>query len=744
MLNRAVIEQAKGVMAARLGVPPQEAFDRLMKLSQDTNTKVAGVAAAVVGAAIPDPPQPETEPVVDDQLRTRVAEELPASQGGQPVTPPARPAGVEALHTFHQIIGARAAAARDHDELAEALAVAAPGWPQPRAVSICGLEPDGALRLLGAHGLTVLQRSQWTRMPPQLEVPVTRAVRCRAPVVASTPDVVKQEFPALADSANPPAAAVALPLTDGEDIVGSAGLSWSTPLRLRGESERYLLALAEPVSIRLSELSGGADLAAGAWLSIPLEAMHNPAVLLAPVPSGAAIATDFRVVRANSYAKALCRAGGVELAGATLLSLFPYAGSQALLAACRDVVAGTALHHLDLVRLRPDDVGGQDAGSVSARVAAVADKVLLVWHPHTSAESSYEQLLRAEAVARIGSFRWEPHSGVVHLSPYLMMLLGLDDERLTDVDAVLDRIDEADRPAARRLLRALMTGGGRAPQTQVFRGAGRILGRSLQVTVEPAQAAAVVVGTVQDVTEQRLLEARLRKTEIDLAGQRQAAAVRTALASAMLPAPKPLAAKHVTADGACRPGAHSFGTAWHDAAELPGGDVLLMAGLAAGSAPDAMVGAGRIRHAVRSYAVVRRGPGEILTATNALVRFDRPGLTAGIVLARYAHAHRRVRWASAGTGRPIHFRGEAAGTILASADAPPLGAEPATAYEERELPVAAGDRLLLHVHMPAGQPAVHTLAGAAARIEPETVSGLLDEAGDDMDRCVIVARFNGG
>ncbi|MFY1668870.1 SpoIIE family protein phosphatase [Plantactinospora sp. WMMB334] len=757
MRHRAMIEQAKGVMAARLGVPPEQAFDHLLRLSQDTNTKVTGVAAAVVGTATPEPASPAPEPVVAEELRIRVAEELSLRQPRRPVPPQARPPAVEALHSHHQIVGARAAAARDYDELAEALVPATPGWPQPRAVLICGLEPDGALRLLGGHGMTVVQRSQWKRMPPQLEVPVTRAVRCRAPVVANTPGEVKQEFPALADSSDPPSAALALPLTDGDEVIGSVGLSWSGPLELEAGAERYLFALAGPVGARARELAAGPESFpefGEPWLPIPLEAMHNPAVLLSPLRTGSPVAADFRVSRANTYAQALCREAGIDLAGATLLSLFPYAGSQDLLTACREALAGTSLRHLDPVRLRPADLCGRASDSLSARIAAVADKVLLVWHPHTTAESSYEQLLRAEAVSGVGSFRRDPSDGVLHLSPYLRELLGVDDGGLSTLDTVVDKLHPADRAAARRLLAEPPAGNGDVRANQEFRGTGRLAGRSLRVGVESpgsgAGDAAMLVGTVQDVTEERLLRARMRQHDVVLAGQRRAAAARDGRAAATLPAPEPLAGPDVIADGAGTPARRSAGAHWYDAAELPGGDILLVVGHVPGEETEAVVDAGRVRQALRSYALVRQEPAEILASANALLRFDRPGLTAGVVLARYTPAGRCLRWAAAGRAAPVHFRGRDPGSVLAGTVGPPLGTDPAAAYREGTLAVRSGDRLLLHTHGLAHRPPgdrsslLDRIVHAGARIRPEAVTALLDGAAHGDDLCVLLARFRTG
>ncbi|NUT36117.1 MAG: ANTAR domain-containing protein, partial [Hamadaea sp.] len=50
MRTRAVIEQAKGILAARQGCDPETAFTQLSRRSQDTNTPLVDVAADVVNS----------------------------------------------------------------------------------------------------------------------------------------------------------------------------------------------------------------------------------------------------------------------------------------------------------------------------------------------------------------------------------------------------------------------------------------------------------------------------------------------------------------------------------------------------------------------------------------------------------------------------------------------------------------------------------------------------------------------
>lgn len=46
--SRAVIEQAKGILHAELGVSPTEAFHQLSRFSQNTNQRVRKIAADIV------------------------------------------------------------------------------------------------------------------------------------------------------------------------------------------------------------------------------------------------------------------------------------------------------------------------------------------------------------------------------------------------------------------------------------------------------------------------------------------------------------------------------------------------------------------------------------------------------------------------------------------------------------------------------------------------------------------------
>lgn len=58
LTTRGVIEQAKGILAERYGIDPEEAFERLSRTSQHTNVRLAEVAAGIVARLGASPSEP--------------------------------------------------------------------------------------------------------------------------------------------------------------------------------------------------------------------------------------------------------------------------------------------------------------------------------------------------------------------------------------------------------------------------------------------------------------------------------------------------------------------------------------------------------------------------------------------------------------------------------------------------------------------------------------------------------------
>jgi hypothetical protein len=68
--NRAVIEQAKGVLMAAYGIEPNRAFEILAWRSQDTNVKIRELASRFMAAISSSHLSPESRSHVDHALLT--------------------------------------------------------------------------------------------------------------------------------------------------------------------------------------------------------------------------------------------------------------------------------------------------------------------------------------------------------------------------------------------------------------------------------------------------------------------------------------------------------------------------------------------------------------------------------------------------------------------------------------------------------------------------------------------------
>jgi serine phosphatase RsbU (regulator of sigma subunit) len=735
MRNRAVIEQAKGVLVERLGVTPDEGFDQLVRLSQRANIKLIEVAAAIVGTTAPDPAVTPVAEQIDEELREhlrRTQGRYPAAGAGRgrpgkppgragaagPAGPagarrPARPPAHEALQAQHQLMSARIAGSGSFDQIADAIATATASWPAPATVVVTLLEPDGAHRFVGAYGMTPHDRSEWARIPPQFDVPIVTVARDRTPLLLTDPATLHERFPVMASDRYGTQAMFAAPLLDRDRVLGSLGLSWKEPVELDEDARRYLAALAQPVARRIVELTAADAASAGtegrhpgtdpeSWLGIALETVTDPAVLLAPVWQDGRL-VDLRIEYANVPATELVkvtRAGGDE----TLLSVYPRVGSELLLPRFAALLADGGPLRVGPARLDPPSDPG-NAQVITVRASRMWDRVLMIWQVHSEAELIYPQLLDAERIGRVGSFSWDVDSPEPRCSPQLYRLYhGEEEARPITLADLPDCVHEDDLPAVRDAVRRTLDG---EQLSWEFRGARRLAGRRLRVAAEPALDAAgkvtAVRGTVQDVTDERAIESRLRVAEEALAAQRRRldAELRAAqtFQRALMPSEPELGATDgLWVSGRCRVSddAGRVDGDWYDACALAGRASLLVVGDVAGSGLAAMAAAARLRYAVRAYAALDMSPAEILGAVNTMLCALEPERTATLAVARFEAGSRRLRWAVAGQAAPVRYRRNGHAELLSGPLGLPVGAAAQVAYEDAAIDLAQGDRVLLY------------------------------------------------
>ena len=150
---------------------------------------------------------------------------------------------------------------------------------------------------------------------------------------------------------------------------------------------------------------------------------------------------------------------------------------------------------------------------------------------------------------------------------------------------------------------------------------------------------------------------------------------------------------------------------WYDAFELPGGRLGLVIADVAGHGREAAAHMVQVRHVIRSLALDRGEPGDVLgRAARVLGQLGEQPLFATCCYAVVHPSAGQLTWASAGHLAPVLVRSGAPAAQLRGAVAPPLGVDPAALAPSHVVPVGPGDRMVLFT------------------------DGLVERRGEDLDR----------
>jgi phosphoserine phosphatase RsbU/P len=134
----------------------------------------------------------------------------------------------------------------------------------------------------------------------------------------------------------------------------------------------------------------------------------------------------------------------------------------------------------------------------------------------------------------------------------------------------------------------------------------------------------------------------------DQADRSAAAALQRSLLPSALPAVPAveMAARYV-------PGEGTVGGDWYDVFTLPSGELCVVMGDVAGSGLQAAVIMGRIRSALRAYALETRDPGEVLCRLDRKIQYFEPEAMATLLYAVLDPAAGKLRISSAGHFPPV-------------------------------------------------------------------------------------------
>ncbi len=140
----------------------------------------------------------------------------------------------------------------------------------------------------------------------------------------------------------------------------------------------------------------------------------------------------------------------------------------------------------------------------------------------------------------------------------------------------------------------------------------------------------------------------------------------------------------------------TIGGDWYDAFTVPSGELWLVAGDVAGHGLNAAVVMGRVKSALRAYALTSDDPAHVLELTDRKVQHFEFGTIVTVVCATSAAPYRDWRICSAGHPPPVLAAPGAAAELTDLPTGPPLGAlaQVRRSYASVMLPPAAS--LLLY------------------------------------------------
>ncbi|MDL4776998.1 SpoIIE family protein phosphatase [Actinomadura xylanilytica] len=741
---RTVIEQAKGLLAERHGCGIETAYDHLLELAVEAAVEPAVAAALLLGtdadapadaaarprgtvfepatyleppgASAAPPPPGSTSGGTSGGAQGGASDPAPLSasvppQGGPPGDG-ARPAGRAAasddigplpapLAAARHLAAAAFAACRSADELARRLTEEALGWLGAQSALLTLLEPDGALRVAGAHDLPAHVVSEWARIPPHSDIGLVRAVREATPVWSADPGALAL-VGAAAGHEGPHSC---LPLVAGGRIIGAAEIGWTLGSVTDDGTRRYVLAVLATCARRLGELApatGGAD---APWLRAVLDTTQAPSALMSPIRDRDGTVVDFQVDAVNADAADLLGRHRDEIIGVRLLESYPGLGLSGLFGAYVEVLeTGTPL------RRGPRDYASIDAGRVvpatlSVRACRLGGGVLASWRFHDDTADLAAQLAQAQRLGNLGWSRWDLLTGEVRWSEQLYTIFG---RPRTEGPLALERLAEhvvpEDLPKAEQLMRTLL--GRREPAEVELRvQAGPDL-RHLRVMAEPILdplGAPVALHTVfQDVSQRRRTDEVLAATRLQLKRERRHIAeerhIAVELQRAILPLPRGArtlpgmraAVRYLPAQRHTRVGGD-----WYDAAALSDEEVFLAIGDVSGHGLAAAAAMARMRNALSGLTCTGEPPDRLLGWLNRLLMDRHGSLTASAIAAVYRPGPRTLTWAQAGHPPPVLLRHGTA-RLLEAPDGVLLGVLDHPRLELATTRLEGGDLLLFY------------------------------------------------
>jgi len=752
---RSVVDLARGILMERLGCSAAEAQAQLAHLSAESGTSMPELAAQVAGQAVTHAGQISRAGQLAGQAQLT---------GDRPLLGQLPPAG-PAEPGMHRVALAEAAMETSPDgaSIASALLDEALAATGAVAVALWLTEPDGGLVLAGQAGFGPRDASRWRRIHPEMDSLAQRAARDGLEFwwPAGRP-AGEEGTPLIGGWAS--GARVVLPLRGDGLTLGAVEICWPEPGELPAPLRRQLTALAEVSAQALGTRLSQGELAPdhrAAWAFGLLDDLLESVMFAGALRDDDGQVVDFRVCHLSSGFRDPAGRKAADLAGRSLLELYPAAGRPGgLYDRARGVLATGEPQHV------PGEVISMPlrhaaAPMMEVRLVRLYDGVVITWRRADEVERLAALLQHAQRLGHIGGWEENLLTGDVHWTEPTFALFGQQPGAPVSVADLHTHVPAEDIAGVERFRGTLLTE--KRATAAIF----RIIRpddqsvRQMRVFAEPVtdQAGTLVAlrGAYQDVSADYHTQVAFAATRDQLADTEERAEEDRILALRLQRAITPRSARPVDVAGleiAARyrpagPGNLVSGD-WYDTVRLPGGQVLLVVGDIAGHGIDAVTGMVALRNCLRGLAITGAGPAALLGWLNGVACHLTDGIIGTAVCGLYDPATRALRWARAGHMPPVLVR-DGVARELSLPEGILLGAEPEASYAEVTTSLRPGDALLLFTDglIERRHEAIDDSMGSLLRIASRPVSSIADYAdhllshapsdtGDDA--CLVAVR----